>query len=270
MLVRAMILQRFVLAAALLATATTAAGCRTIALPAGRWVDLTHAFAEDTLTWPTSDPFRLEVVSAGVTPRGYYYAANRFRAAEHGGTHIDAPVHFFEGGRTVDKIPLDRLVGPAVVVDVSARALADRDYQISVSDLTDWEIRFGRIPDGAIVLLRTRYGAFWPDAERYLGTARRGAEGAEELHFPGLDPNAAQWLVTNRNIGAIGIDTASIDHGPSTLFQSHRTLFRNDIPVLENVANLELLPQTGSVVFALPMKITGGSGAPLRIAALVP
>jgi kynurenine formamidase len=264
----AALIPRSLLVAAALLSATV--GCRTIALPAGRWVDLTHEFSEDTLSWPTSERFRLEVVSAGVTPLGYYYAANRFRASEHGGTHLDAPVHFSEGGRTVDQIPLDRLVGPAVVVDVSARALADRDYQVSVTDLTDWEITFGRIPDGAIVLLRTRYAAFWPDAERYLGTSRRGQEGAAELHFPGLHPNAAQWLVTNRNIAAIGIDTASIDHGPSTLFESHRILFRNDIPALENVANMELLPPKGSVVFALPMKIKGGSGAPLRVAALVP
>ncbi|MHC5210958.1 MAG: cyclase family protein [Planctomycetota bacterium] len=267
MSLRASVLQRLLLAAALLPAVV---GCRTIALPAGRWVDLTHPFSAATLYWPTANGFRLDVVSEGVTPRGYYYAANNIRTAEHGGTHIDAPVHFFENGRTVDRIPLDRLVGPAVVVDVSARSLADRDYEVSVTDLTDWEITFGRIPDGAIVLLRTRYSAFWPDAERYLGTARRGPEGAAELHFPGLHPNAAQWLVTNRNIGAIGIDTASIDHGPSTLFESHRILFRNDIPALENVANLELLPPTGSVVFALPMKIEGGSGAPLRIAALVP
>jgi kynurenine formamidase len=245
------------------------AGCRTVVLPAGHWVDLTHEFSADSLSWPTADRFQLEVVSEGVTPLGYYYAANRFRAAEHGGTHIDAPVHFFEGGRTVDQIPLDDLIGPAVVVDVSARALADRDYEVSVTDLTNWEITFGRIPDGAIVLLRTRYGAFWPDAERYLGTAKRGLDGAAELHFPGLHPNAAQWLVTNRHIGAIGIDTASIDHGPSTLFESHRILFGSDIPALENVANLERLPPTGSVVFALPMKIAGGSGAPLRIVARV-
>jgi kynurenine formamidase len=267
MSLRAKILQATCIAAALLACA---AGCRTIALPPGRWVDLTHAYSDETLYWPTSERFRLDVVSEGVTPLGYYYAANRFCTAEHGGTHIDAPIHFFQGGLTVDRIPLERLVGPAVVVDVSARALADRDYQVSVTDLTDWEITFGRIPDGAIVLLRTRYGAFWPDAVRYLGTARRGPEGAAELHFPGLHPNAAQWLATNRDIGAIGIDTASIDHGASTLFESHRILFRNDIPALENVANLERLPPKGSVVFALPMKIEGGSGAPLRIAALVP
>jgi kynurenine formamidase len=155
-----------------------------------------------------------------------------------------------------------------VVIDVSSRALADRDYQVTVQDLTSWEVVFGRIPRGAIVLLRTGFGQLWPDPVKYLGTAKKGDEGVAELHFPGLHPTAAQWLV-NRGVSAVGIDTASIDYGQSRFFDTHRVLAENEIPALENVARLERLPQSGAWIIALPMKIKGGSGGPVRIAALV-
>src|SRR6266550_3903062 len=123
--------------------------------PAGTFVDLSHDFAADTIYWPTAEPFKLETVSAGMTDKGYYYSAYQFSAAEHGGTHIDAPVHFAEGHDTVDQIPLDRLIGPAIKVDVSANAKLDRDYQVSVADFQAWETRNGKIPEDSIVLLQT-------------------------------------------------------------------------------------------------------------------
>jgi kynurenine formamidase len=255
---------------AVLVLLSTVACQAPLGAPAGRWIDLTHEFSPDTIYWPTSGDFELEVLSDGITANGYYYAANRFRTAEHGGTHLDAPVHFAQGQRSVEALPIEQLVGPAVVIDVSKRALADRDYRVTVEDLVGWELMHGRIPDGAIVLLRTGYGAFWPDRPRYLGTARRGEEALAELHFPGLHANAAQWLVTNRRIDAIGIDTASIDHGQSKQYESHRILAAEGVPVLENVASLERLPPTGVFVLALPMKIRGGSGGPVRIVAHLP
>src|SRR5437867_692743 len=118
----------------------------------GRWVDLTHDFSAETIYWPTADGFALETEFKGVTPKGYFYAANRYRASEHGGTHIDAPIHFAEGQKTVDQLPIDQLTGVAVVVDVSARAQKDADYQITVADLKAREERHGQIPNGAIVL----------------------------------------------------------------------------------------------------------------------
>jgi len=235
----------------------------------GRWIDLTHDFSSETLYWPTSDPFRLETVFEGVTDSGFYYSAYKFCAAEHGGTHLDAPVHFARGRMPVDEIPVERLTGPAVVVDVSGKALANRDHQVSAGDLASWEDSHGRIPDGAILLLRTGYGRHWPDPAAYLGTARRGPEAVAELHFPGLHPDAARWLVANRSIKAIGLDTPSIDYGQSKLFESHQMLFAANIPAFENVANLEQLPAKGARVIALPMKIKGGSGAPLRIVAFL-
>ena len=232
-------------------------------------VDLTHAFGADTIYWPTdSAGFVLEVLAAGPTEQGYYYAANRFSSAEHGGTHLDAPIHFAAGRPTTDQIPLERLVAPGVVIDVSEPAAADRDYLVAVADFEAWEGRHGRLPDGAIVLLRTGYGRFWPDRASYLGTDLTGPEAVPELHFPGLDPEAAAWLVGQRKIAAIGLDTPSIDYGQSTSFASHVTLFEAEIPAFENVANLDQLPEKDFLVVALPMKIEGGSGGPLRIIAM--
>ncbi len=240
------------------------------AFPEGTLVDLTHAFDEHTVYWPTADGFTLTSDAQGWQDAGYYYEANSFTAAEHGGTHLDAPIHFAEGTWTADAIPLERLIGPAAVIDVSEAAAANRDYLVSVEDIERWEHAHGPLVDGAIVLLRTGYGQYWPDRERYMGTAARGAEAVAQLHFPGLAPEAAAWLARERAIHAIGIDTPSIDTGQSNLFESHQHLFAANIPAFENVANLEALPATGATVIALPMKIARGSGGPLRIVAIVP
>ncbi len=238
--------------------------------PSGQWLDLSYDLSDETIYWPTSEPFRLNTVYEGMTEKGYYYSAYQFCAAEHGGTHIDAPIHFAEGHRTVDKIPLTQLIAPAVKIDVSGNVIGNRDYQVNVEDFREWETRNGKIPDGNIVLLQTGFGQYWPDREKYLGTDKRGDAGLAELHFPGLLPEAAAWLVKNRRINAIGIDTASIDFGQSQTFGSHVILMGQDIPAFENVANLGKVPTKGAQIIALPMKIKGGSGGPLRIIAFIP
>jgi kynurenine formamidase len=233
-------------------------------------VDLTHAFDADTIYWPTEEGFVLERGFAGTTEGGWHYEAHRFRSAEHGGTHVDAPIHFAAGRRSTEAIPLESLVGPAVVIDVTAAAARDRDHAVSLAELTEWERAHGAIPAGAIVLFRTGFGAFWPDRARYLGTAERGAAGVARLHFPGLGEEAARWLIRERSIRAVGIDTASIDRGVSTGFETHRVLGEADVPAFENLASLDRLPPRGFEVVALPMKIAGGSGGPLRAIAIVP
>jgi kynurenine formamidase len=238
--------------------------------PGGELVDLSHAYDETTVFWPTSDTFRLEQTFDGIMPGGYYYASNNFFTAEHGGTHLDAPLHFARGAQAVDQIPIERFFGAAVVVDVVAQSERDPDYQISAEDLMAAERGQGAIPADAIVLLRTGFSRRWPDAARYLGTAARGADAVRDLHFPGLHPDAAQWLIANRSIRAIGIDTASIDYGQSTLYETHRALFERNIPAFENLTGLERLPLRGASIVALPMKIGGGSGAPLRAVAILP
>jgi kynurenine formamidase len=235
----------------------------------GRWVDLTHAFSESSVFWPTDTlGFQLEELAYGPTEGGWFYASYRYSGAEHGGTHLDAPIHFAEGRRTSDEIPLSSLIGPAVVVDVSDRAGAD--YLVSVEDLARWEAEHGSIPEGAILLVRTGWDARYGDRASYLGTELTGPEAVAELHFPGLAPDAAEWLVRNRSIAAFGIDTPSIDYGQSTDFRAHVILYEQNVPGFENVANLGELPPVGSFVVALPMKIEGGSGGPLRIVGYVP
>lgn len=242
---------------------------RNSVLTTGRLVDLTHAFDSQSVYWPTAEPFKLETDFEGMTDQGYFYSAYRYSAAEHGGTHLDSPVHFAKGRHTVDAIPLQQLMGAAIVIDVAQQCASNVDYQVSVADFQNWERRNGRIGPGTIVLLRTGFGKRYPDRRTYLGTDERGAEAVAKLHFPGLDPAAARWLVENRSIKAIGLDTASIDYGQSKLFESHRILFEKNIPAFENVANLDQLPAKGFSVIALPMKIKNGSGGPLRIVALL-
>jgi len=236
----------------------------------GEIIDLTHEFSENTIYWVTAKEFELEVVAKGETDQGFYYSANNFATAEHGGTHIDAPIHFANNKQTVDEIPLENLIGNAIKIDVSENAIKNPDYLISIEDLKNWEKEENmEIPQGAIVLLETGFSKFYPDKVKYLGTEERGEEAIKKLHFPGLSPQAAQWLVEKRNIHAIGLDTPSIDYGQSQTFESHIILLSENIPAFENLMNLDKLPSKNFQVIALPMKIKGGSGAPLRIVAII-
>lgn len=232
-------------------------------------VDLSHAFDADTLYWPTSPTrFDLTTLASGVTEGGWFYSANSFCAPEHGGTHLDAPIHFARGRSTADQIPVRQLVAPAVVIDVSKKAAADPDYRLSVADVRAWEKAHGTVPGGAIVLLRTGWSARWPDRKRYFGDDAPGD--ASNLHFPSFGPEAAALLVRDRRVGALGVDTASIDPGASKDFPVHRLAAEANVPGLENLTGLGALPESGAWVIALPMKIAGGSGGPVRAIALVP
>jgi kynurenine formamidase len=236
---------------------------------AEQWIDLTHPFNAESVYWPTAKMFEKETVFAGRTEGGYYYSAFNFAAAEHGGTHIDAPIHFADGALTVDRLPVKQLIGPGVVVDVTAQAAKNTDYLVTAADIEAHERQHGRIPEGAIVLINTGRATLYPDRERYMGTAERGQEAVTKLHFPGLSKEGAEFLV-QRRIGAVGIDTPSIDYGQSETFEAHVALMTSNIPAFENVADMSALPPTGATIIALPMKIEGGSGGPLRIVARLP
>jgi len=239
-------------------------------LSSATFIDLSHEYSRETVYWVTAKEFELDTVFAGETDKGFYYTANNFTTAEHGGTHIDAPVHFARGAQTVDQIPLNKLIGSAIKIDVSSRALDNPDYLISVDDLEGWEKEYNtKIPDGSIVLLQSGYSQYYPDKLKYLGTDQRGEQALPLMHFPGLAPEAAEWLVANRKIHAIGIDTPSIDYGQSQDFRSHVILLEKNIPAFENLTNLDQLPDSGFEIIALPMKIKGGSGGPLRIVAVL-
>jgi kynurenine formamidase len=234
-----------------------------------RLVDLSHSFNTDTLYWPTSPSrFEKQQLAFGATDGGWFYSANLVCTPEHGGTHLDAPVHFAAKGIAADEIPLQDLIAPAVVIDVSAKAGADRNYRLSAADVLAFEARHGRIEPGSIVLLRTGWSRHWPDAKAYLGDDTPGD--ASRLQFPSYGAEAAQLLVAERQVALLGVDTASIDYGKSTDFRVHRIAAAQNVAGLENLNNLDELPANGFVVMALPMKIEGGSGGPVRVVALVP
>lgn len=236
---------------------------------AARVVDLTHPFNAKTVYWPTSpSKFSLEQLAYGRTEGGYFYSAYALSTPEHGGTHLDAPAHFAEGARTADQIPVDQLIGAAVVIDVTSLAATDRDYRLTREDVLAFEGTHGRIGPGAIVLLRTGWSRHWPDVKAYLGDDTPGD--ASKLSFPSYGADAARLLVEERQVGVLGVDTASIDYGRSADFLVHRIAGARNVPGLENLTNLDQLPPRGATVIALPMKIEGGSGGPLRAVALVP
>ena len=232
-------------------------------------VDLTHPFNAQTIYWPTSTKtFEHPQQAFGPTPGGWFYSSYELSTPEHGGTHLDAPIHFGEGKQTADQIPLTRLVAKAVVIDVSAKATADRDYLLTPDDVTAFEGQHGQIAEGTIVLLRTGWSSRWGNRLEYLGDSTKGD--ASKLHFPSFGPDAARLLVEQRRVAALGVDVASIDRGMSTDFMVHRIAAGANVPGFENLTSLDQLPATGAVVIALPMKIEAGSGGPLRAIALVP
>ncbi len=254
---------------AVLAVAGARAAGPRLDLSTARVVDLTHAFDEKTIYWPNSpSTFSLTKLADGATEAGYYYRMNSFCAPEHGGTHLDAPSHFAKDGWAADQIPVSRLVAPGVVLDISKPAAADPDYRLTAADVRAFEKIHGAIPAGAIVLLRSGWGSRWPDRKRYLGDDTPGE--TSHLHFPSYGKDSAELLVRERRVAALGLDTASIDYGPSKDFIVHQVANGANVAGLENLANLDQVPETGAWIIALPMKIAGGSGGPLRIIALLP
>lgn len=248
---------------------TVAAPCAPPLPAAGKLLDMTYTFDATTIYWPTAEPFKLEKLDWRINEAGWWYASNNYGASEHGGTHADAPIHFAQNGRTIDKIPLSEWIGPAVKIDVAAKCAANRDYLLSVDDIRQWEAKHGKIPDNAWVLMYTGLDTqHYPDRQKVLGTAKTGKDALAELRFPGFSAEAATFLVQQRNIKGIGLDTPSIDYGKSTDFKVHRICFAADKLALENIAHLDQLPPTGAVLYAIPMLIKDGTGAPARVFAV--
>jgi kynurenine formamidase len=248
-------------------TATTALGEMPIVNTA-KIIDLTHTLDQSTIYWPTESGFKFHYEHYGITPGGYFYSSGYFDAPEHGGTHMDAPLHFNRAGAPVNKVLLTQMVGPAAVIDFSDRAAADPNATLSVTDIEKYEAAHGRIPDGAIVVARSGWGRFWPDRKRYMGTDKPGDVAG--LRFPGFSASAVSFLLKSRNVVAIAIDTASMDPGISKDFPVHRLWLGANRPGFENLANADKLPPAGAIIFCAPIKIGGGTGAPARIFALLP
>jgi kynurenine formamidase len=237
----------------------------------GKLLEMTYPFDENAIYWPTAESFKLEKLNWGPVESGWWYASNNYGASEHGGTHVDAPIHFSENGNTIDQIPLHDWIGPAVKIDVVSKCLNNRDYLLTVKDIKHWEAKHGIIPDNAWVLMYTGIGTrYYPDKEKVLGTTKTGKDALPELSFPGFSAEAAEFLVKERNIKGIGLDTPSIDYGKSKDFLVHRICFKASKLAIENIANLDMLPARGAILYAIPMLIKDGTGAPARVFAVLP
>jgi kynurenine formamidase len=231
-------------------------------------IDLTYSFDASTIYWPGEGGFEHKFDSFGMQPGGYFFASARFAAAEDGGTHMDAPLHFNRNGMSVDQVPMSYFVGPAVVIDFSSRSLNYPDATLVAEDVHAYERTHGPIPSGAIVIARSGWGRFWPDKKRYLGSDKPGD--VTHLHFPGFSPEAVKFLLTDRNVMALAIDTPSLDPGDSMDFPVHRMWLGANRVAFENLANADKLPFSGATIFCIPMKIGKGTGAPARIFAVLP
>eukprot|EP00092_Neocalanus_flemingeri_P031527 GFUD01034238.1.p2 GENE.GFUD01034238.1~~GFUD01034238.1.p2 ORF type:complete len:266 (+),score=88.38 GFUD01034238.1:143-940(+) len=239
-------------------------------------IDLTHPVGENTFVWPTSTKFTVANVvktQVGVEGEGgYWYESRDINQAEHSGTHMDAPAHFYKGGWHTSDIPLERLTGPGVRISIEERVQKDLDTGLVVEDILTWEEQHGEVPEGAVVIIHTGHGRWYGDKVKYLG---RPAEldlpenDTEHLHFPGVEPAAAEWLVRNRNIVGLGIDTPSTSNGQSRDYKTHQVLGEANIWGLENMARTEELPSTGFVVYNMVHKLEGGSGGPTRVIAIL-
>jgi len=225
-------------------------------------VDMTYAINDKLPAWP-GDAHTFEVkTNATVEKNGYF--TRSFWMLEHYGTHMDAPAHFPPGKATIDEIPVTHFFGPAVVVDIRAEAAKDPDYRLRVTRVEKWEAAHGQIPSGAIVLLRTGWASRWPDQARYRNMDANGV-----MHFPGYSVEAAKLLI-ERGAVALGIDTLSVDYGESQNFEVHRVGLPAGLFNLENLANLDQLPEAGAFLIAAPIKLEGGSGGPCRVFAILP
>jgi len=237
----------------------------------GKLLDMTYPYDENTIYWPTAKPFKLNKVSWGMSEGGWWYASNEYSASEHGGTHVDAPIHFAKQGRTIDQVPIQEWIGPAVKVDVTGKCEKNRDYLLVVNDIEEWERKHGKIPDGAWVIMYTGIDTqYYPDKKKVLGTDKTGEEAIPELSFPGFSAESVEFLINERNITGIAIDTPSIDCGKSKDFKVHQILCGADKLALENIANLDKLPCSGAMLYIIPMLIKEGTGAPARVFAILP
>jgi kynurenine formamidase len=226
-----------------------------------RVIDLSYAISDQLVPWPGDEKWFAAESHATIERNGYF--TRSFWMLEHYGTHLDAPAHFAPGKATVDEIPVKHLFGPAVLIDVRGDGAQDADYQVPPQRVAAWERAHGRIPEGAIVLLRTGWAARWPDAQRYRNQDTQGI-----MHFPGFSAGAAALLI-ERKVSGLGCDTMSVDHGASGDFAVHHMALGAGLYHLENLTNLGDVPETGAYLVVAPIKLQGGSGGAVRVFAIV-
>jgi len=233
-------------------------------IPGGKThvLDLSYAINDKLVPWPGDEKYFEAKINATIEKNGYF--TRSFWMLEHYGTHLDAPAHFPPGQATIDQIPANKFFGPAVLLDVRDEAAKDADYRLPVSQIEKWEHAHGRIPPGAIVLLRTGWASRWPDARRYRNQDKQG-----KMHFPGFSTEAAKILI-DRSISGLGCDTLSVDYGASEDFSVHHLALGAGLYHLENLPDLSKVPEAGAFLVVAPIKLEGGSGGPVRVFALLP
>jgi kynurenine formamidase len=228
--------------------------------PDFRVVDLSHAMHEGMPYWPGGVPFKM----TRLVDYDQGYRAHTFEVGENTGTHVDAPAHFVQGGRTIDQLSAAELVMPLVVIDVSQKTKGDPDYALSANDVVDWEAANGNVPPGSLVVANTGWHALFSSAPQYVNQDDAGV-----MHFPGFAADAAQLLI-ERDVAGIATDTLSIDPGRSKDFAVHKLMLGADKLMLENLANLGDLPESGATVVIGVLRVTGGTQAQARVLALIP
>ncbi|KAK3576185.1 hypothetical protein CHS0354_001204 [Potamilus streckersoni] len=234
-----------------------------------RVIDMTHTLSPSTVYWPGSPAYNFTQLFRGITqPYGFWYESNFFGTPEHGGTHLDAPAHFAQDGWHLHQIPMDKLAGPGIIINIKDKAANDSDYQVNVDDLMNWESKYGRIPNGSVVLMNSGWALHYPNKTLVFGSST--PNDPSSFHFPGFHENAANWLINERSVNVIGVDTPSTDYGQSKNFSTHQVLGKTNVPGLENVANLDMVPEDGSArVYVAALKLHDGSGGPARVFATV-
>ena len=228
-----------------------------------RIIDLTHTLNDRSPNWEGTVESPFQATELGQLERDGYYS-RVFTTQEHYGTHLDAPAHFASGVWTVNQIPAERLVRPLVVLDVRDQAQNDPDYEVSTQDIAEWEEAHGTIPGGAVVCACTGWEQRWNSSQQYRNEQSDGL-----THYPGFSLDAAKFLVKNRGVVGLGIDTMSVEKGATTTYPVHCFTSRAGLYHLENLANLGLVPAAGAMVVVAPLKLENGSGSPTRVLALV-
>lgn len=248
-------------------TALAATACSPVAPPPPRAarsftraVDLTHTTWQEFPTYFGVPQLEVEVLN-NFAEHGFNM--NNWHVGEHTGTHMDAPFHFSADGWTADAIPVSNLVVPLAVIDIRAKAETDADAQVTPDDLLVWEEAYGRIPEGSCVAMLSGWDA------HVNSSMFRNADANGVMHFPGFHVEAAAWLMEERNVVGMAVDTLSLDFGPSADFATHYAWLPTNRWGLENVANLAALPPVGATLVAGGPKIQGATGGPSRLIALV-
>lgn len=226
-------------------------------------IDLTHEQGPSTIYWPGNPEYNFTIISRGLSNGGYWYESNKFQTAEHGGTHVDAPAHFAEGAQRQNEVSIQNLVGPGVIINVTNEAEENPDYRVTVDDVRRWEFRHSRIPDGAVVIMNSGWHKKYPNKTLVFGS--QSPDEPSTFHFPGWHEDTANWLLKNRNIHVLGVDTPSTDYGRSTTFRVHVIIGSKNITGAENVANLDAISENGCIIYVSAIKLHDGSGSPARI-----